>query len=149
MRHIIKKQVIELSLDKRLNYFHVRQQVSDRYWNEIVPILEKSFDAISSEEELIEIDRFELDLGVISEKDLGSRELMREIRRKIEQKVTAIPDPRYAVDHVTPCWAFSINGYFTWTMVILHGTVKNPVINGTRMSWKFLGQIPAVMNPQE
>jgi hypothetical protein len=55
MRHLIKKQIIELSLDKRVNYYHVQQEVSDRFWNDIVPLLEKSFDAVSSEDELMEI----------------------------------------------------------------------------------------------
>jgi len=94
MRHIIKKQIIELSLDKRLNYFNVQQQVSDRYWNEIVPLLEKSFDAISSEDRVIEIDRFELDLGVLSEKELRGGEFIQEIRKKIEDKIAVIVNPQ-------------------------------------------------------
>lgn len=100
MRHLIKKQIIELSLDKRVNYYHVQQQVSDRYWNEMVPLLEKSFDAISSEDELMEIDQFELDLGVVSEKEIGDEDWMQEIKKKIEEKIIAITDPaspQYAV----------------------------------------------------
>lgn len=93
MRHLIKKQIIELSLDKRVNYYHVQQQVSDRYWNEMVPLLEKAFDAISSDDELMEIDQFELDLGVVSEKEIGEEDWMREIKKKIEEKIAAITDP--------------------------------------------------------
>ena len=59
MRHLIKKQILELTLDKRVNYFRVQQELSDHYWKQIVPILEKAFDAISSEEELIEIDKLD------------------------------------------------------------------------------------------
>jgi Contractile injection system tape measure protein len=124
MRHIIKKQIIELSLDKRLNYFHVQQQVSDRYWNEIVPILEKSFDAISKEDELIEIDRFELDLGVISDEELGSRELMQDIKKKIKEKLATITDPvssRYSARSrdrrlgIFEQWLFYMeHGYLAW-----------------------------------
>lgn len=100
MRHLIKKQIIELSLDKRVNYYHVQQQVSDRFWNDIVPLMEKSFDAISSEDEVMEIDKFELDLGVVSEKMIGDESWMEEIRKKIEEKIIAITNPaspQYAV----------------------------------------------------
>ena len=100
MRHLIKKQIIELSLDKRLNYYHVQQQVSNRYWNEMVPLLEKAFDAISNEDILLEIDQFELDLGTVSEKEIGDEEWMREIKKKIEEKIAQVTDPassQYAV----------------------------------------------------
>ena len=70
MRHLIKKQIIELNLDRSLNHYRVQQQVSERYWREILPMLEKAFDSISNEDELIEIDHFELDLGVVSEKEI-------------------------------------------------------------------------------
>jgi hypothetical protein len=85
---------------------------------------EKSFDAISNEDELIEIDRFELDLGVISEKELGSRELMQEIKRKIEEKIAIITDPgssRYSARSrdrrlgVFEQWLFYMeHGYLAW-----------------------------------
>ena len=124
IRHIIKKQIIELSLDKRLNYFHVQQQVSDRYWNEIVPILEKSFDAISSEDKVLEIDRFELDLGVISEKDLRSYEFIREITKRIEERIAVIMNPQssqYSVKSrdsklgVFDQWLYYMeHGYLAW-----------------------------------
>lgn len=124
MRHIIKKQIIELSLDKRLNYFHVQQQVSDRYWNEIVPLLEKSFDSISGEDKVIEIDRLEVDLGVITEKELRSREFITEVKKRIDETITATVDPqssrysarprdrkRGAFDH----WLYYMDhGYLAW-----------------------------------
>ncbi len=100
MRHLIKKQIIELSLDKRVNYFHIQQQVSDHFWNDIVPLLEESFDAISSEDEIMEIDRFELDLDIVSEKEIGDEEWTRGIKKKIDEKIASITDPassQYAV----------------------------------------------------
>ena len=124
MRHLIKKQIIELSLDKRVNYYHVQQQVSDRYWNEIVPLLEKSFDAISSEDELMEIDQFELDLGVVSEKEIGNEDWMKEIKKKIVEKIASITDPaspQYAVRSqdrrlgVTGQWLYYMDhGFLAW-----------------------------------
>ena len=124
MRHIIKKQIIELSLDKRLNYFHVQQQVSDRYWNEIVPILEKSFDAISSEDKVIEIDRLELDLGIITEKELRSGEFITDVKKRIEETIAATVNPQssqYSVKSrdrklgVFDQWLYYMDrGYLAW-----------------------------------
>ena len=100
MRHLIKKQIIEINLDSRLNYYQVQQQVSDRYWNEIVPLLGKSFDSISNEDELMEIDHFEVDLGVVSEKEIKDEDWIRVVKKKIEEKLISVTDPassQYAV----------------------------------------------------
>src|SRR5664280_2758909 len=100
MRHLIKKQIIEINLDSRLNYYQVQQQVSDRYWNEIVPLLEKSFDSVSNEDELMEIDHFELDLGVVSEKEITDEDWIMVVKKKIEEKLISVTDPassQYAV----------------------------------------------------
>ena len=100
MRHLIKKQIIELTLDRALNHYRVQQQVSERYWREIVPMLEKAFDAIGGRDELIEIDHFELDLGVVSVKEIEKESWGVEIQKKIREKLAVITDPassQYAV----------------------------------------------------
>ena len=124
MRHLIKQQIIEISLQQGLNHFRVQQLVSDRYWNEIVPMLEKAFDALGSEDELIEIDRFELDLGVVSVKEIENGSWVKEISKRIEEKITAISDPassKYAIRSrdrrlgVFGQWAFYMeHGYLPW-----------------------------------
>jgi hypothetical protein len=124
MRHLIKKQIIELSIDKNVNYYHVQQVVSDRFWNDIVPLLEKSFDAISSEDQLMEIDEFELDLGLVSEKEIANEDWIREVKKKIEEKITSITDPvspEYAVRSrdrrlgVIGQWMYYMgHGFLTW-----------------------------------
>jgi hypothetical protein len=124
MRHLIKKQILELTLDKRVNYFRVQQELSDHYWKQIVPILEKAFDAISNEDELIEIDKLELDLGVVSETELGEEEWNREIKKKIEEKIATMSNPssaHYAIRSrdrrlgVFDQWLYYMqHGYLAW-----------------------------------
>jgi hypothetical protein len=100
MRNLIKKQIIELSLHRSLNHYRVQQQVSERYWNEIVPMLEKAFNAISKEDELVEIDHFELDLGVVSVNEIEKESWSDDIKKKIQETIAAITDPassQYAV----------------------------------------------------
>ena len=77
MQHVIKKQTIELDIDKRLNAFHTQHNMSEHYWNVILQKLEKIFDHYSDENETLEFDSMEIDLGVYSEQQLekGTREL--------------------------------------------------------------------------
>lgn len=68
MKHLIGKQVIALNLDAGQNAFSIQQQASDFYYEQIAPALEKLFDELSSANEIICIEKLEIDLG-----DLGWR----------------------------------------------------------------------------
>jgi hypothetical protein len=120
MRYIIKKQILELNIDERLNYFQVQQQVSDRYWNEIVPVLEKSFNTIGNEDKVIAIDKLELDLGVISERKLRSHEFIREVTKIIEEKISALADTGSAMDSVKSV-ENHVSVFFQWLYYMDHG----------------------------
>ena len=66
MKHQIRKQVITLQLDAGQNAFLIQQQARDYYYQQIAPALEKLFDELSSENEIVHIEKLEIDLG-----DLG------------------------------------------------------------------------------
>lgn len=66
MKHLIRKQVITLQLDAGQNTFLIQQQARDFYYRQIAPALEKIFDELSSENEIVHIEKLEIDLG-----DLG------------------------------------------------------------------------------
>ena len=70
MQHIIKKQIIDLSVDKGLDAFHIQQKVNDTYFAKILPLLQEAFDMASTEEEIISIDNLVIDLGIITEKEI-------------------------------------------------------------------------------
>lgn len=63
MKHVIRKQVIDIQLDRRLDGFQIQNTVSEFYRRDILPALEKIFDEISSDVETISIDKLEIDLG--------------------------------------------------------------------------------------
>jgi hypothetical protein len=66
MRHVIKKQVIELRLSGGSeDMFRLQQKASQYYYRSILPLLEKIFDSISPGSDSIQIDRLEIDLGLI------------------------------------------------------------------------------------
>jgi len=90
MQHIIKKQIINLSVDKKMDAFDLQQKVSDEYWSRIVPLLQKTFDAASSEEETISLDRLEIDLGIISVKEIERGSFEEQVFKKIDEQLTAL-----------------------------------------------------------
>lgn len=71
MQHVIRKQRIDLQLNKSLNSFRVQQQFSDHFWKYLVPLLHQEFDHMSTEEEVLSLDHLEIDLGVVTEAQIS------------------------------------------------------------------------------
>src|SRR2546423_5857295 len=104
MRHVIRKQIIHLTVDKRLDAFEVQHLLSNYYQNEIIPMLEKLFNEVSTEEETILLETQEIDLGIFNLKQVGQPDWAAEIEKKIamelkrsvlrsgNQHVTRIPE---------------------------------------------------------
>ncbi|MDH7460658.1 contractile injection system tape measure protein [Chitinophagaceae bacterium 26-R-25] len=70
MRHVIKKQIIDIRTSNRQNAFRLQHLMSAHYYNEIVEALEEVFDKCCGEDETIAIDLLEVDFGTVSENDL-------------------------------------------------------------------------------
>src|SRR5450432_3993805 len=68
--HIIKKQLIELKLSTQQNAFRMQHLISEHYRNEMIPVLESAFNNYCGRDEVIILDRLEIDFGIISEQDL-------------------------------------------------------------------------------
>ncbi|RQO66350.1 hypothetical protein DBR43_29455 [Pedobacter sp. KBW06] len=129
MQHLIRKQQIDLQLDKQLDSFRIQQQFSDQFWKYLVPLLEHEFDKMVTEEEVISLDRIEIDLGVITEAQISQivwnpdlYELFKtEIKKAIFQGEVLAGDALGAVKRSTPAnayrqWFFYMqNGHLPWT----------------------------------
>lgn len=129
MQHLIRKQQIDLQLDKQLDSFQIQQQFSDQFWKYLVPLLEHEFDKMATEEEVISLDRLEIDLGVITEAQISQivwnpdlYELFKtEIKKAIFQGEVLAGDGPGTVKRSAPgnaCrqWFFYMqNGYLPWT----------------------------------
>src|SRR5580658_3144128 len=75
MQHVINKQIIELTLRPGLGggglreadaAFRVQQQVSTQFYQQVLQILQRVFDALGAEGELISFDRLVIDIGAVS-----------------------------------------------------------------------------------
>jgi len=100
MKHVIKKQFIELTLNKQLDHFRLQQLVSEHYWDVIVPMLEKEFDRISRDDEIIYIDKLEIDLGIISDKAVEKNEWSINLASKLEEILLKATAPYQKSAHV-------------------------------------------------
>jgi hypothetical protein len=69
MKHQIRKQVIVLHLDAQQNAFLIQQQAREYYYRQIVPAMQKLFDELATENEIISIDTLEIDLGELGWKN--------------------------------------------------------------------------------
>src|SRR5689334_1089455 len=87
MQHIIKKQVIELTIDKQLDAFAIQQQVSDWYWHQFLSLLEVELNKLSTPDEVQVIDRLEIDLGIINLQQLQTTQLQKIALPAVSTKV--------------------------------------------------------------
>jgi hypothetical protein len=96
MHHIIKKQVIEVKLSPdsgaarpgSFEMFELQRKVSHYYYSHILPALEKIFDRLSDENTTIQIDRFEIDLGIIQWDNISRDLFVRHLFTLLESQFT-------------------------------------------------------------
>lgn len=120
MVHLIKKQIIEIKLERSLNYYTIQQKLSDQYWNEIIPVLERSFNKVSNEDEIFEIDQLELDLGIVNSEKLNDNEWVEEIKKKIEEQIAIITNPASPHYSIRPIKR-RIGAFWQWLYYMDHG----------------------------
>ncbi len=65
MGHVIKKQILDLSIQQSPDLFQVQHALSHWYWNQLLPLLEKAFDELAPSGEVIQINSLQIDLGQI------------------------------------------------------------------------------------
>jgi Contractile injection system tape measure protein len=124
MRHLIKKQELRLTVGPGLEPFGVQHAASRYYRNILLPILERIFDELSVEEEVIRIDRLMIDIGRIAETSLQSGlangELYALIRKEVLQVVQG-NQPDAGVSHapllvnvLDQWWYYMEKGRLPW-----------------------------------
>lgn len=87
-RHLIAKQVFEL----RVGHEHgavpeLQESFSRQYWQSIVPAFEKLFDQFAEPDELIRVDRLELDLGRWTKEDILSGKFVKNLISQLESVI--------------------------------------------------------------
>ena len=83
-RHLIGKQVWEIGIRSSKDAHVVQQKVSDLVWNDLIPELSRLFDRLIGPDQVLRLDRVELDLGYIELKAVASTELKKRVVRSFE-----------------------------------------------------------------
>src|ERR1700710_768185 len=90
MDHIIRRQLLELTLDGSHPPFNLQNRLKDGYYHTLLPVLEEWFDQLAGKEEVLHIDTLVLDLGRFSPNDFNEEELKLRLARKLDSPDTTI-----------------------------------------------------------
>jgi hypothetical protein len=85
-KHIINRHVLELKVPEHGRAQHIQNLTSEIVRKKLLPALDKLFSGISGKNEIIRIDKLEIDLGFISENELEN-EFVNRIINEIEPKI--------------------------------------------------------------
>lgn len=85
-KHLIGKQVWELSISSSRNAYAIQQKVSEMVWKELAPELSALFDRIASKNEVITLDKIELDIGTIDLTKETKTEIINKIVKSLEDQ---------------------------------------------------------------
>lgn len=138
MRHIIKKEIIALTLDKQVDAFDVQHRFSIFNQNEILPALQEIFDGLTTEEQVMQIDKLEIDLGVISEKMISAGkwniDLMPTIYDQVHKAVGgSAPSHKIIKEtralHISRQWlSYMQYGYLPWNAFRMDEAMREKIL---------------------
>lgn len=114
MQHVIKKQVIELQIDKNLDTFNIQQQVSNHYLQQIVPLLQIQFDGITNEDEILVLDKVEIDIGTISATEINNLKNDNEFIKKTVEHTTEHIKKEKTIGVINTINTMAANSYRQW-----------------------------------
>src|SRR5450432_523032 len=128
--HVIKKQLIELKLSKEQNAFRVQHLISEHYRNELIPVLESVFDNYCSKDEVLIVDKLEIDFGVISEKDMEknrwSEDMLAIFKSSLLENLSTLSVNKSFIRHsmaMNSCrqWiSYMQKGYLPWNTIAVN-----------------------------
>ncbi len=122
--HFIAKQITELSIRNAEEAYKVQNDFANAFRREAVPMLEKLFDRLFGDDEVVRIEKLEIDLGNISAKDLSAGNFVALLQQKLEEALTVhihqseqpvqrLPMPK---NHFEQWLYFLEYGSFSWEM---------------------------------
>src|SRR5262249_7023113 len=90
MIHRVCRTVFDLRLADAKNAFRHRQRIEELFHRAVVPVLEEAFDATAPHDEVLDIDRLEIDLGRVDPDGLDERLLRDVVLRQLEGRLQRI-----------------------------------------------------------
>src|SRR5215468_4704517 len=146
-QHRIQRQIVELVIGASAESPAVHRELAPSFWDRVVPELEQVFDGAAGPDELLRLDRLELDLGRVGGADWPAefrRKLIAELTRNLAQ-FTAVSeadedgrgDPRPA-----EAWRqflfFLAHGRLPWWAAKPTRTWNDLLLTGSEARWNAL-----------
>lgn len=139
MKHLIRKQLIDIQLNPGMDSFSIQQNLSEHYWRYLIPLMEEVFDQFQPIDEAILIDSLSINLGTIELKDLDrinqNENLILNIKNQIQSQVN---NNEFVNKNITrksisikdfEQWMFYVkNGFFDWYVSTLNTDWYNHVL---------------------
>jgi hypothetical protein len=130
MQHIIRKQMIELILDRKPpDIFGLQHAVSKHYWERIIPMMEKAFDEVAGEDKVIEIDELEIDLGAMSINDIEEGRWVEFVFKELSVQLALVKTGKISSKKIiiqpkplsiSGQWLFYMeHGYLPWNVLVV------------------------------
>jgi hypothetical protein len=146
MKHIIRKQVIDLSIDNRLDAFAIQHRTSLFYFDDILPALGKAFDDLAVDGQTISIDKLVIDLGRFREIEMHQRyyidQLLAAITSQVFDKIKvqgfkASARHQASMLSIFRQWLFFIrNGYLPWNISTPDASWYNSVLEAGSVDYE-------------
>lgn len=126
--HIIRKQVLDLKLSSSEGAFQLQQQAGNYYHHQLLPVLEKIFDELCGPDETIQMDKLEINLGVLKVKNIEATvwndEIYQLLKKQISEQIGK-PGSKKIVTHIAAKdnagrqWLFYMqHGYLNWNTIL-------------------------------
>ena len=91
--HTIRRQVFEITVSDPVLVTNAQTMIRDCYERDIVPLLDREFSALAGPDEVVRLERLELDLGTITPEEL-ERELLNRTKTVLRRELQLQPAPK-------------------------------------------------------
>ncbi len=124
MTHLIKKQLIEFKLNEGSDAFRMQHLISSHFNHKILPAIESIFNDYCREDEVLKLDKLEIDLGAISIAEMEQNNLDEKIvaafKTKLREKLALVTTSKSATResmamNICRQWiTYMQTGYLPW-----------------------------------
>ena len=169
MRHLIKKQVIELKLVTDIDIFSVQDSANRFYYDTILPALEKILNGLTDESHIIQMEKLEIDLGAIAWEDNQDSIKMNEIYMKIEnaalgavrqlrensqmkgfREAGSINPEKTIGQNASEAWLYYIqNGYLPWNVNVVNEQWRLHVLETLAIDHTMVSKLRSLIDSDE
>jgi hypothetical protein len=156
MQHLVKKQLIDITCSKRTDAFRMQQLVSNHYWQDVLPLLTTVFNEISDEGKIICIDKLEIDLGFISEREMSevrwNDEILTRIKSQLYEKLGGKEKDKLVVHEVARMsickqWFFYMQkGYLPWNVLRIDEVWYYKVLEVLASDFSAIAELRSLIN---